>query len=84
MSKAMTETSKQRLCVQRTDGWCESAADAAEVTPELSAGMQLSALLPNVRHVTAFECAHEVREIRWYRVSPRPDRAVGLFYFENI
>lgn len=77
----MTEISKQRLCVQRTDGWCESAADAAEVTPELSAGMQYFALLPNVRHVTAFECAHELREIRWYRVSPRPDTGCGAFLF---
>ena len=81
MSNALTETSKQRLCAQRTDGWCESAADAAEVTPELSAGMQSPALLPNGRPVTAYECAHAVREIRWYRVSPRPDTDCGDFLF---
>ena len=57
----MTETSKQRLCVQRANGWCEFVADAAEVTPELSAGMQSSALLPNACPVKTVECALYVR-----------------------
>ena len=83
MSKALTETSKQRLCVQRTDGWCESAADAAQVTPELSVGMQSSALLPNVCLVTAFLSARLWREIRWYRVLHVLMMDVGIFYFQE-
>ena len=77
MSKALTETSKQRICVQRTDGWCESAADAAQVTPELPVGTRF-ALLPDVCRVTAFECAPR-RKIRWYRVL-HVLMDVGAFY----
>ena len=81
MSKALTETSKQRLCVQRTDGWCESAADAAQVTPELSVGMRF-VLLPNVCLVTAVECAPR-RKIRWYRVL-HVLMDVGIFYLSGV
>ena len=81
MSKALTETSKQRFCAQRTDGWCESAADAAQVTPELSVGMRF-VLLPNVCRVKAFECALW-RKIRWYRVL-HVLMDVGIFYFYHV
>ena len=81
MSKALTETSKQRLCVQRTDGWCESAADAAQVTPELSVGMRF-VLLPNVCLVTAVECAPR-RKIRWYRVL-HALMGCGVYFFTEI
>lgn len=76
----MTETSKQKICAQRTDGWCESAAEAAQVTPEQSAGMQSSALLSDGRPVTAFERAPMARNQVVPR-TPRPDGCGDFLFF---